>query len=55
MKWLCAQFCTNGTETHREDMTAYLLIQGDVDREAKGVLELDLGGEKLADLFGGRC
>lgn len=39
----------------RADVTAYLFIQGDVDREAKSVFEFDFVRDELADLFGGRC
>lgn len=34
-------------------VTAHLFVHGDKEGEAKGVLELDFVGERLADLFGG--
>lgn len=36
-------------------MTAYLFIQGHVERKSEGVFEFDFVGEELADLFGGGC
>lgn len=33
----------------------YLFIQGDVERKAKLVGEVDFVGEQMADLFGCRC